>query len=105
MPHRKSGQAWVHWIGGASHRGIASSGEFASTNPTKGEEDARVQERGIRAKISLNPRSHLYPAISGYRKRLSGNHVYGQAFLKSFDAVKRDRVIDALFMSLHQISQ
>jgi hypothetical protein len=36
-----------------------SSGEFASTDPTKGEEDARVQERGIRAKISLNPRSHL----------------------------------------------
>jgi hypothetical protein len=36
-----------------------SSGEFASANPTKGEEDARVQERGIRAKISLNPRSHL----------------------------------------------
>jgi hypothetical protein len=27
-----------------------SSGEFASANPTKGEEDARVQERGIRAK-------------------------------------------------------
>ena len=54
----------------ASHLGIAkrhergrwrnkSSGEFASANPTKGEEDARVQERGIRAKISLNPRSHL----------------------------------------------
>src|ERR1700737_2451166 len=36
-----------------------SSGEFASDNPTKGKEDARVQERGIRAKISLNPRSHL----------------------------------------------
>src|ERR1700720_3548744 len=36
-----------------------SSGKFASANPTKGEEDARVQERGIRAKISLNPRSHL----------------------------------------------
>jgi hypothetical protein len=36
-----------------------SSGEFASANPTKREEDARVQERGIRAKISLNPRSHL----------------------------------------------
>jgi DDE domain len=36
-----------------------SSGEFASANPTKGEEDARVQECGIRAKISLNPRSHL----------------------------------------------
>src|ERR1700738_1690224 len=36
-----------------------SSGEFASANPTKGEEDARVQERGIRAKISLNPRSHI----------------------------------------------
>jgi hypothetical protein len=35
------------------------SGELASTDPTKGEEDARVQERGIRAKISLNPRSHL----------------------------------------------
>jgi putative transposase len=31
-----------------------SSGEFASANPTKGEEDARVQERGIGAKISLN---------------------------------------------------
>jgi hypothetical protein len=31
-----------------------SSGEFASANPTKGEEDARVQERGIRAKISLS---------------------------------------------------
>jgi hypothetical protein len=28
-----------------------SSGEFASANPAKGEEDARVQERGIRAKI------------------------------------------------------
>jgi hypothetical protein len=96
-----------------------SSGEFASANPTKGEEDARVagaspvcrasgyrrQEHGIRAKISLNPRSHLYPAISGYRKRLSGNHVNGQAFLKSFDAVKRDRVTDALFMALHQISR
>jgi hypothetical protein len=36
-----------------------SRGEFASPNPTKGEEDARVQERGIRAKISLKPRSHL----------------------------------------------
>jgi hypothetical protein len=36
---------------------------------------------------------------------LSGNHVYGQAFLKSFDAVKRDRVTDALFMALHQISR
>src|SRR3984893_8090338 len=36
-----------------------SSGEFASANPTKREENARVQERGIRAKISLNPRSHL----------------------------------------------
>jgi hypothetical protein len=44
----------------------------------------------------------LYP---GYRKRLSGNHVYGQAFLKSFDAVKRDRVTDALFIALHQISR
>jgi hypothetical protein len=31
-----------------------SSGEFASADPTKGEEDARVQERGIRAKISLS---------------------------------------------------
>ena len=31
-----------------------SSGELASADPTKGEEDARVQERGIRAKISLN---------------------------------------------------
>jgi transposase-like protein len=30
-----------------------------SHQPTKGEEDARVQERGIRAKISLNPRSHI----------------------------------------------
>ena len=36
-----------------------SSGEFASANPMMGEEDARVQERGIHAKISLNPRSHL----------------------------------------------
>jgi transposase-like protein len=66
---------------------------------------AENQEHRIRAKISLNPRSHLYPAISGYRKCLSGNHVYGQAFLKSFDAVKRDRVTDALFMALHQISR
>jgi hypothetical protein len=33
--------------------------EFASANPTKGAQDARVQERRIRAKISLNPRSHL----------------------------------------------
>jgi hypothetical protein len=31
-----------------------SSREFASANPKKGEKDARVQERGIRAKISLN---------------------------------------------------
>jgi hypothetical protein len=30
-----------------------SSGEFASADPTKGEEDARVQKRGIRAKVSL----------------------------------------------------
>jgi len=28
-----------------------SSGEFAPADPTKGEEDARVQERGIRTKI------------------------------------------------------
>jgi hypothetical protein len=28
--------------------------KFASADPTKGEEDARVQERGIRAKISLS---------------------------------------------------
>jgi hypothetical protein len=58
---------------------------------------------------SMDPRKDFsqpaQPSISGYRKRLSGNHVYGQAFLKSFDAVKRDRVIDALFMALHQISQ
>ena len=33
--------------------------EFASANPTKGAQDARVQERGIRAKISLNPRPDL----------------------------------------------
>src|ERR1700730_4443442 len=31
-----------------------SSGEFASANPTKGEEDARAQERGFRAKISVS---------------------------------------------------
>ncbi len=31
-----------------------SGEEFASANPTKGEENARFQERGIRAKISLN---------------------------------------------------
>ena len=31
-----------------------SGGEFASANPTKGEENAGFQERGIRAKISLN---------------------------------------------------
>jgi len=31
-----------------------SSGEFTSANSTKGEEDARVQEREIRAKISLS---------------------------------------------------
>jgi hypothetical protein len=44
-----------------------SSGEFASANPTKGEEDARVQERGIRAKISLNP--HLqHPTPSDISK-------------------------------------
>src|SRR5580692_11284771 len=30
------------------------SGELASTDPTKGEEDARVQERGVGAKISLS---------------------------------------------------
>jgi hypothetical protein len=30
-----------------------SSGELAYANPTKGVEDASVQERGIRAKISL----------------------------------------------------
>jgi hypothetical protein len=28
--------------------------KFPSADPTKGEEDARVQERGIRAKISLS---------------------------------------------------
>jgi hypothetical protein len=31
-----------------------SGGEFASTDPTQGEEDARVQEHGIRAKISVS---------------------------------------------------
>ena len=31
--------------------GATIAREFASANPTKGEEDARVQERGIRAKI------------------------------------------------------
>jgi hypothetical protein len=36
-----------------------SSGEFASANPTKGEEDARVQELGLSPEISLNSRSHL----------------------------------------------
>ncbi len=36
-----------------------SSGEFASADPTNGEEDARVQERGIRAKISLSACSSL----------------------------------------------
>ena len=36
-----------------------SSGEFASANPTKGEEDARVQELGLSAEIFLNPRSRL----------------------------------------------
>jgi hypothetical protein len=30
-----------------------SSGEFVSANSTKGEEDARFQERGIRATIPL----------------------------------------------------
>ena len=31
-----------------------SGGEFASADPTKGEENAGLRERGIRAKISLN---------------------------------------------------
>jgi hypothetical protein len=39
-----------------------SSGEFASANPTKGEE-MRVQERGIRAKISLNAYSNTKKPI------------------------------------------
>jgi hypothetical protein len=32
-----------------------SSREFAATDPTKEEEDARIQERGFRATISLSP--------------------------------------------------
>jgi hypothetical protein len=32
-----------------------SRGELASADPTNGEEDAKIQERGIRAKVSLNP--------------------------------------------------
>src|ERR1700730_13767269 len=64
-PHHQTSSYMRSYAAAASHLGIAnamaqqSSGEFASANPTKGEEDARVQERGIRAKISLNPRSHL----------------------------------------------
>jgi hypothetical protein len=49
--YRKTPRAWP--------MAQQSSREFATANPTKGEEDARVQERGIHAKISLNPRSHL----------------------------------------------
>jgi hypothetical protein len=47
-----------------------SSGEFASADPTKGEEDARVQERGIRAKISLNTCSN-----TKYLQRPTSSHV------------------------------
>jgi hypothetical protein len=54
----------------ASHLGIAKRHERGrwrnnraenshQANPTKGEEDARVQERRVGAKISLSPRSHL----------------------------------------------
>ena len=62
-----------------------SSGEFASANPTKGEEDARVQERGIRAKISLNPRSHLQhiqrPTPSHLSKNTPSLQGVGRAWL------------------------
>ena len=56
---RRSQSSWNRKTPRAWPMAQQSSGEFASANPTKGEEDARVQERGIRAKISLNPRSHL----------------------------------------------
>jgi hypothetical protein len=36
-----------------------SGGEFASANPKKRKENAGLQERGIRAKISLNARRRL----------------------------------------------
>jgi transposase-like protein len=42
-----------------SYMAQQSSGEFASTDPTTRTQDAMFQERGIRAKISLNPRGHL----------------------------------------------
>ena len=99
----------------ASHLGIAKRHERGRWRNNRAENSHQLTRRRERkmqgfksmgsAKISLSPRSHLYPAISGYRKRLSGYHVHGQAFLKSFDAVKRDRVTDALFMALHQISR
>jgi hypothetical protein len=45
---------WESQIIGTRAMAQQSGGEFASANPTKGEENAGFQERGIRAKISLN---------------------------------------------------
>ncbi len=49
-----------------------------------------------------------YPMLTKSQS-LSGDHVDGQEFLNSFDAVKLDRVIAALmfvlFMAQHQISR
>src|SRR4029077_11442434 len=48
---RRSQSSWNRKTPRAWPMAQQSSGEFASANPTKGEEDARVQERGIHAKI------------------------------------------------------
>src|SRR6202023_3014008 len=56
---RRSQSSWNRKTPRAWPMAQQSSGEFASAHATKGGEDARVQERGIRAKISLNHRSHL----------------------------------------------
>jgi hypothetical protein len=59
----------TRWTFSASERPMSqqSSREFASADPTKGEEDARIQERGIRAKISLT-------ACSSLQQRLTSSH-------------------------------
>jgi hypothetical protein len=56
---RRSQSSWNRKTPRAWSMAQQSSGEFASANPTNGEEDASVQDRGIPSKISLNPRSHL----------------------------------------------
>src|ERR1700731_2039791 len=82
-----------------------SSGEFASANPTKGEEDARVQERGIRAKVSLSacssPQHIQRPTPPHLRQNAPSLPGLGDADMARS---RRRGVISAMRNFRHQIS-